>query len=110
MTDIVPFVRIVFVLLVMTVPFYFLVLNKIIGVLKNKYPQKYIELGKPSLFFNNSPENGMNLLGFVFSKDGINDADLNNYKLIAKIFLIGDFAVFIPLFIYIVLHSFLRII
>jgi len=38
--------------------FYFLFLRKLFNLLKNIYPEKFKELGEPSLWWNNSPRNG----------------------------------------------------
>lgn len=108
MTNIIPLFTIVFILLAISSPFYFLTLSQIINRLKNNYPQKYEELGKPSLFLNNSMQNGMNLIRFLFVTDGLNDPALSRQKNIAKSLLIINLLIFIPFFIYINLSILLQ--
>lgn len=71
------------------VAFYFLFLSRLFNLLKNKYPDKFRELGEPSLWWNNSPRNGIRVVRFISSKDPIfaNDKELLNTKKLTSTFL-----------------------
>jgi hypothetical protein len=79
---------------------YFIFLRKLFNLLKNKYPEKYKELGEPSLWWNNSPRNGVRTLRFISSKDPLfeSDKELLRTKNLASIFLYIDLVIFFVLF------------
>lgn len=88
-------ILIVFGLLVNSV--YFFLLRKIFILLKTKYPEKYKELGEPSLFWNNSIRNGVRVLKFLFSNDPIilKDTSLLKLQKNTKLFLLIGIGVFV---------------
>lgn len=81
--------------------FYFIFLTKLINMLKEKYPDKFRELGEPSLWWNNSPRNGYRMLRFILSHDPIfsTDKELSTTKNFAYVFLCTGLLIFILLLI-----------
>lgn len=80
---------------------YFLFLIRIFNLLKKNYPDKYKELGEPSLWWNNSPRNGVRVLRFLFSKDPIfsTDEELLKSKRFALFLLYAAMTIFVVLII-----------
>jgi hypothetical protein len=58
--------------------------GKIIRILKTKYPDVWISLGEPSLFFNNSIKNSRNLKKFL-KNPSVEDEDISKIAHILKI-------------------------
>jgi len=57
---------------------YFSSLSKLLNYIKNKYPEKWQELGEPTIFVGASPRNIINILRFIFlNGNGSNDPQLN---------------------------------
>ncbi len=81
------------------IAFYFYFLRKVFILLKNNYPEKFKELGEPSLWWNNSPRNGINVVRFIGSKDPLfsTDTELRKTKNLALIFLYLGIIIFIIL-------------
>jgi len=101
MPNIFPFFTVVFITLLVIGLLYFFAINKVINLLKNNHPLKYEKLGKPSLFLNNSIQNGLNLVRFIFTSDDLNDVELTKYKTVARYTLIANLLIFLPFFVYI---------
>lgn len=87
---------------------YFFSLRKLFHLLKNKYPEKFTELGEPSLWWNNSPRNGIRIIRFLSSKDPLfsTDAELSRIRTFAVVFLCLGITIFIALFILFALFFF----
>jgi len=94
-----------FVVSAINVILYFLSLRRLFDLLKNKYPEKYKELGEPSLWWNNSPRNTIRIVAFIFSKDSIfsSDRELSITKNFALLFLCVGIGIFIFLMVQFVL-------
>lgn len=90
---------ILFVTAIIINAFYFFFLRKLFNLLKNKYPEKFKELGEPSLWWNNSPRNGMRVLRFISSKDPLfsSDNELFKTRTFAVVFLCLYITIFITL-------------
>lgn len=48
---------------------YLLQVKKLLKCLEDKHPKIWEGLGRPSLFMNNSPSNGMKILSYIRNKD-----------------------------------------
>ena len=51
---------------------WFYLCNKLYGLLSREHPETYEAIGKPSLIMNNSIENGILFMKFIFKKNGGN--------------------------------------
>ena len=80
---------------------YFYFLWRLFKYLKENHPEKFKELGEPSLWWNNSPRNGIRIMKFLFSKDLIfsRNINLSKNRSYARFFLVVGIADFILLFI-----------
>jgi len=87
---------IVFGVLMAMVLIWFVLLKAIFIQLERKHPEKYEEMGKPSLFWNNSIKTGYATLKFIGRRE---HKDLGNPKL-SKLcdFSAGFFVVYLVLF------------
>lgn len=69
---------------------YMIYFRNFLKLLKSKYPIKFKELGEPTLIMNNSPNNSIRTIKFLFSKDKLilEDSELLKMNLITKNLLI----------------------
>lgn len=91
--------QILFVIGFINTAFYFFSLRRLFNLLKEKYPDKFKELGEPSLWWNNSPGNGIRVLRFISSKDPIfsTDKELLTTRNFASFLLYAGMAILILL-------------
>ena len=75
---------------------WFGLVSRLYKILATDHPQKYEEMGKPTLFWNNSPRSGWLLVKFIMKREYLG---LRNQKL-AKLgnFMFGFFVVYGILF------------
>ena len=87
---------------------YFFSLRRLFHLLKNKYPEKFKELGEPSLWWNNSPRNGIRIVRFLSSNDPLfsTEAELSRTRTFAIVFLFLGITIFITLLILFALFFF----
>lgn len=48
---------------------WFVLVSRLYKILANEHPRKYEEMGKPTLFWNNSPKSGWVLMKFILKKE-----------------------------------------
>ena len=86
-----------FTLGILSVGLWFYLCNKLFKTLKLKYPQKYEEIGKPSLIMNNSIGNNILFLKFILKNEYkvLQDSSLNSLCGFMKIFFIVYTSVFL---------------
>ena len=58
---------------------WFVLVSKLYKTLESEHPQKYEEMGRPTLFWNNSPRSGWVLVKFIMKKEYFG---LKNQKLV----------------------------
>lgn len=56
--------------------------------LKRDHTKVWMDLGEPSIFWNNSMRNGFRVMGFVFRRDNLNDKTLKSLKVAVAVFFI----------------------
>jgi hypothetical protein len=62
------FIGIAGVLFVATIV-YLILIARLLGLLRDRFPQLYESLGSPSLILNNTPKNNILLLGWLWRRD-----------------------------------------
>jgi hypothetical protein len=67
--------------------------------LSNRHPSTYEELGSPMLFWNNSPANGLRIVGFLFSSEiyKLGDQALTRICIFMRVWLVAYTALFVAL-------------
>ena len=67
-----------FAVLFLSVFVWFFLVVRLFKLLKSEHPEKYREMGEPTLFWNNSPKTSWELMKFLLKRDYI---DMNDPKL-----------------------------
>ena len=77
-----------FILLILSVILGFFLNYKLFSILKEKHPQKWEELGRPSLLMNNNIRNNISVLNFLNKKEYLkmNDKQLTKLAGFLRIF------------------------
>ena len=70
---------ILFGILFCSVLVWFYLCHKIFGILRTRHPEKYEEMGKPTLIMNNSISNNLSFIKFLFKREWLelNDEGLS---------------------------------
>ncbi len=79
MKDIFP---VLFSILFFSVFVWFFMCYRLFKILETRHPEKYEEMGKPSLFLNNTISNNISFMKFLFKGEwrGLNDVGLANHS------------------------------
>ena len=87
----------IFIINFVVVFLYFIKLRNLLNYLKEIHTSKWEELGKPTVFMNNSPQNSLNTVRFIWSGNDLGDPTLGKMLQITKNLLIIGVGIFATL-------------